>query len=73
MSIFIMLYLFALAGGLSAQQARLAKSRSSRLLSGFLAIAFTVMYFGYVMGKDLAIRENARSEASLSAPIPTKP
>ena len=73
MSIFILLYLLALAGGLSAQQTRLAKSRTSRILSGFLAIAFTVIYFGYVIGKDLAIQENARSEASLSAPGPAKP
>jgi hypothetical protein len=64
MTLLIFLFLLAFAGGLATQEARRAKSRTSRILSGVLAIAFTLIYFGYVLGKDLALRENGATTAS---------
>jgi len=68
MTVLIFLFLLAFAGGLATQEARHAKSRSSRVLSGVLAIAFTLIYFGYTMGKDLALQENSASSAPVGTP-----
>ena len=68
MTLLIFLFLLAFAGGLATQEARRAKSRTSRILSGVLAIAFTLIYFGYVVGKDLALRENSEATAPVSSP-----
>jgi hypothetical protein len=69
MTLLIFLFLLAFAGGLATQEARRAKSTSSRVLSGLLAIAFTLIYFGYVIGKDLALRENSKTAVPISSPV----
>ena len=71
MTLLILLFLLAFAGGFATQEARRAKSRSSRVLAGCLAIAFTVIYFGYTLGKDLALRENAATSAPVCVPAVT--
>ena len=68
MTLMVFLFLLAFAGGLATQEVRRAKSRSARILSGVIAIAFTVIYFGYTVGKDLALRENSAA----SAPVCTE-
>jgi hypothetical protein len=64
MTTLILLFLLAFSGGLATQEARRAKSRTARVLSGVIAIAFTLIFFGYTLGKDLALREN-----SANAPV----
>ena len=68
MTLLILLFLLAFAGGFATQEARHAKSRTSRVVSGFLAIAFTLIYFGYAVGKDMALRDNGVKAASVSTP-----
>jgi 4-hydroxybenzoate polyprenyltransferase len=69
MTILILLFLLAFAGGFATQEARHAKSRTSRVVSGFLAIAFALIYFGYAIGKDMALRDNDAKLASVSSPV----
>jgi hypothetical protein len=71
MTMLIFLFLLAFAGGLATQEARRAKSASSRVLSGALAIAFTVVYFGYTLGKDMALRDNSAANAPVCTPAST--
>ena len=71
MTLLIILFLLAFGGGLATQEARQAKSRNHRVVSGALAIAFTVIFFGYTIGKDMALQENATTSAP-AAPAATK-
>ena len=62
------IFLFALAflAGGGAQQGRSGKSPTSRKIGFVIAIVFTLIYFGYVLGKDLAHRKNFSKSSSVS-------
>lgn len=52
-------FLFGLAVATSVTEGRRIKPPISRYLALTAAIVMTVVFFGYTLGKDMAIRDNA--------------
>lgn len=65
-------FFFGLAVATSVSEGRRIKASTSRYLALSVAVVLTVVFFGYTLGKDLAIRDNAgrcHASAMFTAPV----
>ena len=64
MTVWFLLFAIAFSSGLALQKASGSQSTSARTAFICIAVLFALFFFGYVIGKDLAIRDNHRSTSS---------
>ena len=67
MTTVIILFVLAFLAGGGAQQGRSGPSSASRKIGFVIAIVFTIIYFGYVLGKDLAHRDNLSKSGAVAS------
>ncbi|MEO6173442.1 MAG: hypothetical protein ABIP02_10035 [Arenimonas sp.] len=65
MSVWILLFILAFTSGLATHKTSGTQSPSARSARLCVAAVFALLFFGYVIGKDLAIRDNHRSTSSV--------
>jgi FtsH-binding integral membrane protein len=63
---FTVIFLFALAflAGVSAQESRRPQSPIPKYASLAIAVVFTLLFFGYTVGKDMAKRDSGVEAAT---------
>lgn len=67
MTVWFLLFAMAFSSGLALQKARGSQSTSARTVFIGIALLFAIVFFGYIIGKDLAVRDNHRSTSSAPA------